>query len=81
MINANFDLRAQLYQISEGNLEMIRVAREAGATADFAGSGRAIAGTYSDEDLFRRLKASLVEVGVGVIKPLLSPPANSGKTN
>ena len=52
MIDANFDLRAQIYQIDQGNLEMVHTAREAGATANFAGSGGAIVGTYEDEDMF-----------------------------
>lgn len=73
LIDANFDLRAQIYKISDGNLEMIRLARAAGATANFAGSGGAICGTYSDESMFSRLRDSLAAVGVGVIKPLIVP--------
>ena len=69
LVEANFDLRAQNYRISDGNLEMIRVARGAGATANFAGSGGAIAGTYRDEAMFRALRESLSAIGVGVIKP------------
>lgn len=49
LINANFDLRAKIYQIGAGNMEMIRLARAAGATANFAGSGGAIVGTYRDD--------------------------------
>ena len=72
LIDANFDLRAKLYRISEGNLEMIRRARAAGATANFAGSGGAIVGTYEDETMFRRLVESLTPAGVGVLKPQVS---------
>ena len=74
LIDANFDLRAQIYKISEGNLEMIRLARAAGATANFAGSGGAICGTFTDESMFRRIQQSMSAIGVGVIKPLIRPP-------
>ena len=35
LIDANFDLRTQLYQISEGNLEMIRTARQGRRVGEF----------------------------------------------
>lgn len=69
LINANFDLRAQLYRISPGNLQMIHTARMVGATSNFAGSGGAIAGTYRDEKMFRELVAAMRPLGVGVLKP------------
>ena len=73
LIDENFDLRARIYQISEGNLQMVRVARAAGATANFAGSGGAITGTYRDEAMFDRLSAAMREIGVAVIKPRIAP--------
>ena len=69
LIDANFDLRAGIYKIDRGNLEMIAAARRAGATANFAGSGGAIVGTYEDDAGFQRLTESLKPLGVGVIKP------------
>ena len=69
LINANFDLRARIYQIDKGNLEMIHTARKAGATSTFAGSGGAIVGTYKDDAIFARLSKELAEIGVAVIKP------------
>lgn len=69
LIDANFDLRAQLYHISDGNLRMIRVAREVGATSNFAGSGGAIVGTYRDERMYESLAGAMKEIGVAVIKP------------
>jgi glucuronokinase len=69
LIDANFDLRATIYKISEGNLEMIRTARGAGATAQFAGSGGAIVGTYRDESMYEQLVAALRAIDVAVIKP------------
>jgi glucuronokinase len=74
LIDANFDLRARIFRLSEGNLEMVRVARQAGATAKFAGSGGAIVGTYKDEDAFQRLRAALQAIGVAVFKPRIQAP-------
>jgi len=71
LINANFDLRSRIYRISPGNEEMIRVARQAGATAKFAGSGGAIVGTYNDDKHLQVLTAELAEIGVVVIKPVI----------
>jgi len=73
LVDANFDLRAKLYtQLSEGNLEMIRAAREAGCSAKFAGSGGAIVGTYSDDAQLERLKKELEPLDVAVVVPKLT---------
>lgn len=69
LINANFDLRAQLYRIGEGNMQMIQTARRVGATSNFAGSGGAIVGTYKDDAMFQELTAAMQAIGVAVIKP------------
>ncbi len=83
LINANFDLRAQIYRIDPGNLQMIRRAREAGASSNFAGSGGAITGAYEDEPMYARLVAALEPLGIRVIKPVVVPsseprPSGSG---
>lgn len=71
LIDANFDLRAQLYTISVGNLEMITAARSVGASANFAGSGGAIVGTYRDDAMFQALAQAMVPYSVAVIKPTI----------
>ena len=71
LVNANFDLRARIYQIDKGNLEMVHMARSLGATANFAGSGGAIVGTYADEAMFTRMVDAMKTLGVGVIKPVI----------
>jgi glucuronokinase len=68
-INANFDKRASLYDVGDGNRDMVQTARKAGASAKFAGSGGAIVGIYDDEEMFHRLKASFAPKGIQVIKP------------
>ncbi len=73
LIDANFDLRASIYQISEGNLLMIRTARAAGARANFAGSGGAIVGLYEDDRMYDALVSALGACGVAVMKPRVTP--------
>lgn len=72
LIDANFDLRTQLYQISEGNLEMIRTARQVGAAANFAGSGGAIVGTYRDDRMYAEMEQAMRKLDVAVIRPIVS---------
>jgi glucuronokinase len=71
LIDANFDLRAKLYRISPGNLEMIEAARSAGVTANFAGSGGAITGCYPNETIYQALRENLRPLGIAVIKPIV----------
>jgi glucuronokinase len=72
LIDANFDLRAQIYTIDHGNSEMIRAARSAGASANFAGSGGAIVGTYTDPGMFTRIVEVMKPLGVAVIRPKIT---------
>jgi len=69
LVDANFDLRAKIYNIDPGNMEMVQMARTAGATANFAGSGGAIVGTYTDDAMFGRLTEKMKGIGIAVIKP------------
>ena len=73
LIDANFDLRATIYQIDKGNLEMVHTAREAGATSNFAGSGGAIVGTYRDAAMFENLVNAMRRIDVAVVKPRILP--------
>jgi glucuronokinase len=73
LIDENFDLRSRIYNIDEGNLEMIQAARRAGASANFAGSGGAIVGAYEDDVMFDRLKTEMKKLNVAVVKPVIEP--------
>jgi len=75
LINANFDLRAKIYRLSQGNLEMVQTARGVGATSKFAGSGGAIVGTYKDQVMFQSLEAEMRKIGVAVFKPTVTRQA------
>jgi len=72
LIDANFDLRARLYKLTDGNLAMIRRARQVGASSNFAGSGGAITGLYRDEGMFQALVEAMEPLQVAVIKPILT---------
>lgn len=69
LINENFNLRKSLIPISDGNIEMVDLARSTGACAKFTGSGGAIIGIYKDEKMFNQLKETLETNDIVVIKP------------
>jgi glucuronokinase len=75
LLNQNFDKRREIYRVSDENNSMVEVARAAGASAKFTGSGGAIVGTFRDEAMFRRLQRDLEALDVRVIRPIVTPPA------
>ncbi len=59
LMNANFDLRREIYgdaTIGKRGIQMIEIARNLGAPAKFPGSGGAVIGMYEDEEQFSKLK-------------------------
>ncbi|MEZ5299130.1 MAG: GHMP kinase [Verrucomicrobiales bacterium] len=72
LLDRNFDLRREIYEMSPGNIEMVETARRLGATAKFTGSGGAIVGTYDGEAMFAALERELAKQNVAVIKPVLA---------
>ncbi|MGF1583484.1 MAG: GHMP kinase [Gemmataceae bacterium] len=72
LIDKNFDTRLSIARLPEGQVRMVEVARQAGASAKFAGSGGAIIGTYTDQEMYNRLKANLTAIGCKIIKPKVS---------
>lgn len=79
ILNANFDKRASLYDVGEGNRDMVTTARQTGASAKFAGSGGAIVGIYDDEAMFKKLEEAFEPKGIRVIKPELAPGLATGE--
>src|SRR5262249_42633429 len=73
LMNENFDTRRSIYQLPGGQIRMVEVARSAGATAKFAGSGGAIVGTYRDEAMFQELQDRLGAIHCRVFKPVIGP--------
>lgn len=72
LIDANFDLRDRIFDVSDENRRMVNVARNAGSSAKFAGSGGAIVGTYVDDAQFSRLSAALGEIGCRTLRPMIA---------
>ena len=71
LVNQNFDLRCQIYNVSESNKALIKAARACGASAKFAGSGGTIIGTYQDDDMLNRLFVELKKYNARVVKPFV----------
>ncbi len=69
LIDLNFDLRCKIMNISESNMEFVRIARASGASAKFSGSGGAIIGMYSDDETLSKLVVNLKKINARVIKP------------
>ncbi|MDE3091621.1 MAG: GHMP kinase, partial [Chloroflexota bacterium] len=69
LMDENFDQRRSIYNLAPWQVRMIDVARQYGASANFAGSGGAIVGTYRDEAMFETLRAQLGAIGSRTIKP------------
>ena len=78
LLDANFDRRAAIYRISEGNLRMVEAARSVGVSAKFTGSGGAIIGTCADERTFEALQQRLEALTVRVIRPEIVPAVGEG---
>ena len=76
-MDRNFDLRSNIYRISEENRRMISTARSVGASAKFAGSGGAIIGVYEDDKMYGKLERKMARIGCTVIRPMISPEVAS----
>jgi glucuronokinase len=71
LMNLNFDLRCKIMNISESNMELVKTARDCGASAKFSGSGGAIIGMYEDDEMLQRLIVNLRKINARVIKPII----------
>lgn len=70
LMDENFDLRAKLIPISEGNRKLVQIARDHGATCKFAGSGGAVIGCYDgDPDRLANLRTAYEAFGAKLIEP------------
>jgi glucuronokinase len=73
LMDDNFEQRRSIYQLPKGQVQMVDVARQCGASANFAGSGGAVVGICPDEAVFRKLQEQLGAIGCRVVRPLVSP--------
>ncbi|PWJ59444.1 glucuronokinase [Dyadobacter jejuensis] len=71
LMNENFDLRCQIYNVPESNKKLINAARSCGASAKFAGSGGTIIGIYENDDMLNQLFIKLKQFNARVIRPFV----------
>ena len=80
LMDANFDLRASLIQISAGNRQLVETGRRLGAAVNFAGSGGAVVGcTDGDPERLRRLAAAYAEMGAKLILPKIEEDPSASR--
>ncbi len=78
LLNRNFDLRCEVCgkSVSPQNRKMVELARSAGASAKFTGSGGAIIGTYRDQEMLKRLTQTLKVNQISVLLPRIVTDPN-----
>jgi glucuronokinase len=69
LMDENFEMRRGIYNLPPWQVEMIDVARACGASAQFAGSGGTIIGTYGDDSMLDALRQKLGALECRVIVP------------
>jgi glucuronokinase len=68
LMSRDFELRKQVYNISEENLKLIQIAENLDSHANFTGSGGAVVGVYEDEAHYKKLEAEYNKHNFQVIK-------------
>jgi len=69
--NENYEIRKTIMNIAPENQRMIDVARAAGASAKFAGSGGAICGVYHSGAQYQTLVDSMAAINCTVVRPII----------
>ena len=69
LMDDNFEVRRSIYHLPLWQVRMVEVARQCGGSANFAGSGGAIIGTFPGEAAYEELCARMAAIGSRVIKP------------
>ena len=72
LVDRTFDLRSSFAELDRRHVRMVELARATGASANFAGSGGAIAGTLPDPEGFDALRAALRAEGGDAIQPTVA---------
>jgi glucuronokinase len=71
LIDENFEVRRAIFRLPAWQVQMVDVARAAGASANFAGSGGAIVGTYASDAALDALRPALEAIECRVVTPLV----------
>ena len=73
LMDENFNLRARLCKISEGNHSLVEAGRKHGAHVKFAGSGGAVVGVYDgDPDRLERIRKDYHRLGAEMLVPRIT---------
>ncbi len=67
LVDENFEVRRRIFRLPAWQVQMIDTARSCGASANFAGSGGAIVGTYEGEEMFQAVRAAMSRIGCHTI--------------
>lgn len=73
LIDENFEVRRRIFTLPAWQVEMVDTARACGASANFAGSGGAIVGTYAGEEMFESVRAAMSRIGCRTLRPRILP--------
>jgi len=72
LLSDNFALRTSLITVSQGNKQLVKLAREQGAYAKLAGSGGAVIGTYDgDPPRLSVLRTAYQNMGAKLLDPIV----------
>ncbi len=71
LIDENFEVRRRIYKLPAWQLEMVDLARRCGASANFAGSGGAVVGTFDSPGTFEALRSAFQTIGCETVRPML----------
>ncbi|MBJ7520195.1 MAG: hypothetical protein JHC84_10905 [Solirubrobacteraceae bacterium] len=77
LVDRTADIRSGVLDLKPEHWRMIELARACGATANYTGSGGAIVGTHTGDDMFAAVRDALEADGCRVIAPTVSPVAAS----
>jgi len=71
LIDENFDVRRSIFNLPPWQVQMIDVARACAASANFAGSGGAIVGSYEGDATLGALRTALAAIACRVVTPMV----------
>ena len=77
LIDDSFTVRALAFPLSEGDRELVRISRVAGASAKLCGSGGAVIGALRDDASWPRLKAAFVASGLAAQRVRVAEPCDA----
>jgi glucuronokinase len=69
LVDENFDVRRSIFNLPPWQVQMVDAARACGASANFAGSGGAIVGTYEGDETLRALHTAFSRISCRVVTP------------